>query len=175
MKIERTVAVAFLTALGYAASAEWSNQKLADRLRQVPDRVDKAKAAGEHEDLYTKLAELTDQQDLKVEGKEPEQVKSSKTDKAIDKHAKKKADAKAKPAKAAKPAKEKKVKVAKPAKEKKVSLQRRVEACLSRTWQTLAEIGKHVDESNPKRVKRALVPFGREKKLEVQVSYRLAA
>lgn len=62
------MAVALLVSLGYKQAGDWDKAKLEDRLRQLPERVDKEKVPSEHEDLFKKLSELTDQENLTIEG-----------------------------------------------------------------------------------------------------------
>lgn len=67
MEIKQAVAVAFLVALGFEKAGEWDAKKLADRLRQVPDRVDEAKVGDEFKELYSSLKGLKADDALTVE------------------------------------------------------------------------------------------------------------
>lgn len=120
MKIERTLAVAFLVALGFPKAAEWPDDKMKDRLLQVPTRVDEDKVPKDHLALYKKLsAEDPATVKLEIIGEAGEDEQAANLNKKPKAGAKKPA---AKPV-----AKPKKADVAAPAKEDKLSEKPRAE------------------------------------------------
>lgn len=57
MKLERTVAVAFLLGLGFAKAKEWSNEKIVERFAQVPSKVSPDDVPEGQEKLYEQICE----------------------------------------------------------------------------------------------------------------------
>lgn len=80
MTITKAVAVAFLKALGFSKADKWDDEKILDRLAQVPEKVEESEAPKGHEDLYQELVKAEGKVQLVVEGSEPSE-KESKTSK----------------------------------------------------------------------------------------------
>lgn len=57
MKIKISQAVAFLVALGFAKAATWGQEKVQDRLSQVPEKVGTADVPEGFEDLYQSIVD----------------------------------------------------------------------------------------------------------------------
>ena len=95
MTIDKTQAVAFLVALGFAKAPEWDDDKLKERLDKVPTKVEEEEVPEGFEDLYKALVDSDADEPIefgKAKGK-----KSKKTAvKKEPKPAAKKADAPAK-------------------------------------------------------------------------------
>ena len=104
MTIDKTQAVAFLVALGFAKAPEWDDDKLKERLDKVPTKVEEEEVPEGFEDLYKALVDSDADEPIefgKAKGK-----KSKKTAvKKEPKPAAKKADAPAKAKKESTPAK----------------------------------------------------------------------
>lgn len=152
MKIERMIAVGFLVALGFGKAEAWDNAKLADRLRQVPERVDVEKVPADQLETYEQLKALTDAEDLKVTGGEEKEEAPSKG---------KKTTAKGKPAAPAKGKKSKEEPAAKtkPARETVATdaygcrvgtVRNTVNAVMSEEWQDYDSIVKASGLKEPK-------------------------
>lgn len=172
MKVERIVAVAFLVSLGFKQAENWENDKIADRLRQVPERIDKSKVTDEgFLELYGNLAKLEAETELVVEGKAKAKPAASKEEGAKD--------GKGKPGakKPAAPKKEKPAKVEAPKDGNGFrlgSIRAKVQGALSNEWRTEADIAKDAGVT----VKQARIRLRRAKRgnlaeVERLIRYRL--
>lgn len=66
MKIELSVAVAFLVSLGFAKASEWDETKIKDRLRQTPERIEEKKIAPEFQGVYKELGALSPEDKIEL-------------------------------------------------------------------------------------------------------------
>jgi hypothetical protein len=90
MRVQHAVAVAFVCSLlGNDAAQKWDNKKLSDRLKQIPDRIDREKVKEEFHGLYDQLNKLKDDESVTIEGQAeaPTSAPDSKPEKS-DKGAK---------------------------------------------------------------------------------------
>lgn len=163
MKVQKTVAIAFLVALGFAKAETWDDEKIIDRLKQAPEKVAEGEAPEGHEELLKGLraakgaVTLEDSADAKPPKDEKKSEKPPKEKPEAAPKAKKTENPPKAKDSAPKPPKDKSAKPAKPAGTKKPtngavdrdefgcrkgSISAKVNAKVNDEWQSEAEIAK---------------------------------
>lgn len=89
MKINKEAAVAMLVALGFPKAGEWDDEKLADRLKQAPSKIDITSVPEKHLTTYERIVEAA-KGEIELEGGEQDEVDSGKEEKEERKPAKRK-------------------------------------------------------------------------------------
>jgi hypothetical protein len=168
MKINKTRAIEFLVAMGFAKAINWEDKVLISRLGQIPSKIDEEEVPEGFEDLYEQLSNSAKDEAIVFEGDKKSKKKSAKkeTQKELPLEAPpKKKSAKKKEAKPEPPAKKEKSKPApakakkeksKPAKEETKSADRdkygsrvgtisaKVNAAITSEWKQGEEIAKEL-------------------------------
>jgi hypothetical protein len=87
MKIDKSKAVQFLVALGFAKAPEWPNEKLIERLDKIPSKVEDSEVPEGFEELYGKLLNLSTDDKIELVGGDATKEKKSASKKPAKKPA----------------------------------------------------------------------------------------
>jgi hypothetical protein len=71
MKIEKAPLVALLVALGFSKAATWSDEKLATKAEELPEKVKEDDIPEEHKELFDQIAEGDPEEPIEIFDTEP--------------------------------------------------------------------------------------------------------
>ncbi len=86
MKIEKAQAIAFLVALGFSKAADWSDEKIIERLDKAPNKVNEEDVPEGFEELFGRLVNSTADDKIElVSGKGEKKAKKPTKEKPAEK------------------------------------------------------------------------------------------